>query len=116
MKEKYYQIKDWVYEHPKKVYKYSMIIILISFLFTILQYIFFPPDFKPKLLVPNLYSQSEEYKLKDKNKEKEMEKIVKEMQMLKQKSEERTLDSKDSGRLKYLYTEYQNLKNGLQKN
>lgn len=114
MKNKYDQFKKWAHQNPKKVYKYSMIVILISFLFTALQYIFFPPDFKPKMLVPNLYSKSAEYKVEDQNRENKMGEIVTEMQSIEKKGA--NLSSRDSVRLKYLYTEYQNVKNGVQKN
>lgn len=113
MIDKYYQIKDWVFANPKKVYKYSMIVILISFLFTTLQYIFFPPDFKVQTLVPSMYSKSDDFKAKEQMKEIEMGRIVKEMQALKKKSTDAPLSNADSIRLKYLYNEYQKVKNGL---
>lgn len=116
MKNKFIAIKEWIYTHPKPFYKYSMIVILISFLFTILQYIFFPPDFQPKVLVPNLYGKSEQYKTETTLNEKEMGKIVKEMQDIEKKAENETMDSRDSIRLKFLYNQYQKLKNGPKKN
>ncbi|MCB4235773.1 hypothetical protein LDL59_13655 [Kaistella anthropi] len=47
-----------------------------------------------------------------KNQEKEMEKIVNELQTLKLKRDRKELQKEDSLRIEYLYNQYQELKNG----
>jgi hypothetical protein len=116
MKEKLNNLKEWAVKNPKKVYTYSMIVIILSFVFSILQNLFFPPDFKVEPLVPTLYGKSDGYKMKQQSKENEMGKTVAELQKLKKKMENQSLNAQDSIRLKYLYNQYQTLKNGLQKN
>lgn len=113
MKEKFNNTVQWIFAHPKQVYKYSMIVIIISFGFTITQYFFFPPEFKTSTLVPNLYSNSDDIKAKEKLREVELTKIIKEMQMLKAKNEAKQLTKDDSVRLQYLYSEYKKLTNGF---
>ena len=111
IKEKYFQSKDWVMKHPKRVYKSVMVILVISFGFIFIQYYFFTPKIVTNNF-PNLYSQSDEVKSNlDKNDDK-MEKIVKELQQLKHKREVGPLAKSDSIRIEYLYNQYQSLKNG----
>jgi hypothetical protein len=47
-----------------------------------------------------------------KNQEKEMEKIVNELKILKMKRDRKELQKEDSLRIEYLYNQYQELKNG----
>lgn len=111
MKEYYYQAKNWVYTNPKKVYKYSMIIIVISFVFSTLQYFLFPQEVKYKSLVPSIYSQSDNFKNNEAKKEGKIEKIMVEMKSLKEKHESVGLDENDKIRLKYLNNQLEKIKN-----
>lgn len=110
MKTYYYKFKVWMSANPKKVYIYSMTLILLSFLFTTLQYIYFPPDFKPKSLVPSLYAKSDAQKIESDLSEKKMQLIIDEMMTLKEKADNGLLSGKDSLRLQYLNLEFQKAK------
>ena len=111
MREKYYQSKDWVMKHPKRVYKSVMTILFISFVFIFIQYYYFAPTV-PINNLPNLYSQSDEVKSNMEKNDNRMEKIVKELQQLKHKRESGPLAKNDSIRIEYLFNQYQSLKNG----
>ena len=116
MKEIYYKAKAWVFANPKTVYKYSMIVIIISFVFTTLQYFLFPTEFKAKSLVPSMYSQSDTYKSTEAKKEKSIEIIMVEMKTLKDKHETKGLDEEDRIRLKYLNNKLEKIKYETAKN
>lgn len=107
-------IKRWtVYwvKHPKKFFVYSMVFLSLSFMGSLIQGIFYPSESVFKIKVPQLYTK----KLPETtsyNHEKEMQNIVEELKMLKEKRDRHELQRADSLRIEYLYHQYQKLKNG----
>ena len=76
---------NWGTQNPKKFFTYSMIFLSVSFIGSLIQGIFFPSDNAFKIKPPILYSKSKmEQNTTEKN-EKEMEKIVSELKLLKMK-------------------------------
>lgn len=59
-----------------------------------------------------MYSKSKMVQNTAENNEKEMEKIVSELKLLKMKSDRKELKKEDSLRIEYLFNQYQKLKNG----
>lgn len=102
----------WAAKNPKKFFTYSMVFLSMSFIGSLIQGIFFPNKSAFKIKPPNLYSTSNTTQQIDKNQEKEMEKIVDELQALKIKRDRKKLQKEDSLRIEYLYNQYQELKNG----
>lgn len=112
-KIKFHQLKDWVMKHPKESYKYVMIILLLSFAFSLFQYFFFTPKVAKSLVVPEMYSESDKIKSDNDQRDQKTEIIVKELESYKIKRENAPLTKTDSLRIEYLFNQYQNLKNGL---
>lgn len=103
-------IAYWV-NHPKKFFIYSMIFLSLSFIGSLVQGIFYPSESVFKIKVPELYTK----KLPETNSynhEKEMQNIVEELKILKEKRDRQELQRADSLRIEYLYNQYQQLKNG----
>lgn len=111
-KENIIQLKDWVVKHPKKSYKYVMILLLLSFAFSFIQYFFFTPKVAKSFIVPEMYSKSDKIKTDIDQKDQKAETIVKELESYKTKRESSPLTKNDSLRIEYLFNQYQNLKNG----
>lgn len=99
-------------KHPKPVYRYVMILLILSFGLSFLEYFYFTPDVKGGFKTPSLYSKSDQIKAKAHNREKETERIVKELQQMKGRRENGPLTKNDSLRIEYLFNQYQTLKNG----
>lgn len=112
IKEKFIKMKDWAMKHPKQVYLYIMVTIVFSFALSFIQYFYFTPKVPITNLVPNFYSKSNTEVQNASGNEKEMEKIVSELQQYKMKRQEAPLTKNDSLRIEYLFNQYQNLKNG----
>ncbi len=74
--------------------------------------IFFPSETVFKIKPPILYSKNQMMQNTMAVREREMEKIVTELQALKIKRDRNGLQKKDSLRIEYLYNQYQELKNG----
>ncbi len=106
-------LKTKVFAKPKKVFAGAVAVMILSLIFSILQYCFFPPKVSLGESIPVFYSKSEKVKSKLEHNEKEMEKVVSELAAYQQKSREETLTKSDSIRIEYLYQQYQKLKNGL---
>lgn len=102
----------WSVENPKKFFMYSMIFLSVSFIISIIQGIFFPSDMTFKIKPPILYSKSSVAQNNQTKNTKEMEKIVSELQLLKEKRDHGELLKEDSLRIEYLFNQYQNFKNG----
>ncbi|MFY1047464.1 hypothetical protein [Chryseobacterium sp. GP-SGM7] len=102
----------WSIENPKKFFMYSMIFLSVSFIISILQGIFFPSDRTFKIKPPILYSKSSVAQNNMTKNNKEMEKIVGELQLLKAKRDRGKLLKEDSLRIEYLFNQYQKFKNG----
>jgi len=111
LKLKYTKLRDWIFDHPKLVYSYMMITLIVSFSFPFIQYYCFTPKVQSRYFVPNLYSKSDKVKSDLDNNEQEMENVVRELQHYKSKRKKGPLTRNDSLRIEYLYNQYQNLKN-----
>ena len=102
---------NWATQHPKKFFIYSMVFLSVSFIGSLIQGIFFPSDNAFKIKPPILYSKSKMVQNSTANNEKEMEKIVNELKLLKMKRDRKELKKEDSLRIEYLFNQYQKLKN-----
>ena len=102
---------NWATQHPKKFFTYSMVFLSVSFIGSLIQGIFFPSDNVFKIKPPILYSKSKMEQNTTINNEKEMEKIVNELKLLKVKSDRKELQKEDSLRIDYLFNQYQKLRN-----
>jgi len=102
----------WIVKNPKRFFMYSMAFLSVSFIISITQGIFFPSDMTFKIKPPVIYSKSSVIQNTLPNNDKEMEKIVSELQSLKVKRDQKKLQKEDSLRIEYLYNQYQHLKNG----
>ncbi len=88
-----------------------MVFLSVSFIGSLIQGIFFPSDNAFKIKPPILYSKSKMEQNTSVNNEKEMEKIVNELKLLKVKSDRKELQKEDSLRIDYLFNQYQKLRN-----
>ena len=111
--KKYGVLKERIFSQPRKVFAYAMAVLILSLIFSILQYCFFPPNVTLGSAIPTLYSKSDKVKQNQDAKEKSMEKIVGELSAFKAKSSQQSLSEADSIRIEYLYNQYEKLKNGL---
>ena len=102
---------NWATQNPKKFFIYSMVFLSVSFIGSLIQGIFFPSDNAFKIRPPILYSKSKMEQNTSVNNEKEMEKIVNELKLLKVKSDRKELQKEDSLRIDYLFNQYQKLRN-----
>lgn len=102
---------NWATQNPKKFFTYSMLFLSVSFIGSLIQGVFFPSDNAFKIKPPILYSKSKMVQNSTANNEKEMEKIVNELKLLKMKRDRKELKKEDSLRIEYLFNQYQKLKN-----
>ena len=102
----------WAVQNPKKFFTYSMILLSVSFVISLIQGIFFPSDTTFKIKPPILYSKNQTAQTALVNNDKEMEKIVNELKLLKMKRDHQELQKEDSLRIEYLFNQFQKLKNG----
>ena len=112
IKKEYNEIIVWLKANPKAFFKYSLIILIASFCFSLLQFFLFPSKEIYTIKVPPLYSKSSILKQNEIIKEEKMGKIVRELQKYKEKKENGKLNRSDSIRIDYLFNEYQKIKNG----
>ena len=112
IKQKGQRWLQWAVQNPKKFYIYSMILLSVSFIASLIQGIFFPSETAFKIRPPVLYSKSKTTQNLTANNDKEMEKIVTELKTLKVKRDQHDLKKEDSLRIDYLFNQYQKLKNG----
>lgn len=103
---------QWAVQNPKKFFTYSMILLSVSFVASLIQGIFFPSDTAFKIRPPVLYSKNKVSQNVPVKNDKEMEKIVNELKTLKVKRDQNSLQKQDSLRIDYLFNQYQKLKNG----
>ncbi|PRB01356.1 hypothetical protein CQ046_15895 [Chryseobacterium sp. MYb7] len=101
---------QWIVHHPKKVFTYSMIFLSVSFIGSLIQGIFFPSETVFTIKPPVLYSKSQMEQTPAVNNEKEMKKIVEELEALKVKRDQKQLQKGDSLRIEYLFNQFQKLK------
>lgn len=102
----------WIVNNPKKFFTYSMVFLSLSFIGSLIQGIFFPSETAFKIKPPILYSKSQTTQTAFVNNDKEMEKIVNELKLLKVKRDRNELQKEDSLRIEYLFDQFQKLKNG----
>lgn len=100
-----------VAKNPKRFFTYSMIILSVSFIGSLIQGIFFPSRKTFTIKPPVLYSNTGIIQNSAFVKEKEMEKIVSEMKLLKEKRDRNALQKEDSLRIEFLFSRFQQLKN-----
>ncbi|KQT23711.1 hypothetical protein ASG22_06625 [Chryseobacterium sp. Leaf405] len=112
LKQKGQKWLQWAVQNPKKFFTYSMILLSVSFIGSLIQGIFFPSDTTFKIRPPVLYSKAKTNQNLSVNNDKEMEKIVNELKALKVKRDQNTLKKEDSLRIDYLFNQYQKLKYG----
>ncbi|MDQ0477348.1 hypothetical protein [Chryseobacterium sp. MDT2-18] len=113
IKENLLRLKDWIYKNPKKVYRYVMVVLVISFGLIFIQYYFFTPKLSSVNRIPTMFSESDQVKVDMDKSDQKMNVIVKELQSLKKKRENGPLSKNDSLRIEYLFNQYQTLKNGF---
>ncbi|SDR00326.1 hypothetical protein SAMN05421664_3069 [Chryseobacterium soldanellicola] len=111
LKQKGQKWLQWAVQNPKKFFMYSMILLSVSFIGSLIQGIFFPSDTTFKIKTPVIYSKSKMSQNTPVNNDKEMEKIVNELKTLKVKRDQNALKKEDSLRIDYLFNQYQKLKN-----
>ena len=102
---------NWAVQNPKKFFIYSMVLLSVSFIASLIQGIFFPSETAFKIRPPVLYSKNKTTQNLTANNDKEMGKIVNELKSLKVKSDRKQLQKEDSLRIDYLFNQYQKLKN-----
>ena len=103
---------NWAVQNPKKFFIYSMVLLSVSFIASLIQGIFFPSETAFKIRPPVLYSKNKTTQNLSENNDKEMGKIVNELKTLKIKRDQNALKKDDSLRIDYLFNQYQKLKNG----
>ncbi len=112
MKNKLNSIWKKLEENPKKTYKYSLIILVISFLFFGVEVFLLPPKEATITNIPTLLGKSDQYineqNIKQKERVQKISTIMKELDDLKEKE---VLLKNDSIRIEYLLIQYQKLKN-----
>ena len=101
----------WIVNNPKMFFTYSMVFLSLSFIGSLIQGIFFPSENAFKIKPPILYSKSQTTQTTSVNNDKEMEKIVNVLKLLKVKRDRNELQKEDSLRIEYLFDQFQKLKN-----
>ena len=101
----------WIVNNPKKFFTYSMVFLSLSFIGSLIQGIFYPSENAFKIKPPILYSKNQTTQTAFVNNDKEMEKIVNELKLLKVKRDRNELQKEDSLRIEYLFDQFQKLKN-----
>jgi len=102
---------DRVAKNPKRFFTYSMIFLSVSFIGSLIQGIFFPSQKTFTVKPPVLYSNSGISQNTACVQDTEMEKIVNELKLLKDKRERNALQKEDSLRIEFLFNRFQQLKN-----
>ena len=104
--------KLWIKANPKKVFVLSVSLMLASFLFSLLQHFFFPPD---NLFGAEVYKDSKEVAPNSGSKPTnpqvnlKKEQILKEILSFREKAKNRMLSSEDSLKLNLLIQRYEQL-------
>lgn len=104
------KIKKWGNNNPKKVFYYGFILIVISLIFSAIQYFYFPP--KPMTsMIPKLNEKSNEVIDKMEKVENKKSEIISQMKELKIKRDEYRLTKEDSVQAEYLMFKLKELEN-----
>ncbi len=106
--------KAWTYAHPKKTYRYIMIILITLFVANVILDIYkyknAPKD--PITIFPIIeLSENQQPSLEDKVKEEAVQ-VEQEFNSYREKMQQGTLTKNDSLRIEFLYQKLQILKNG----
>lgn len=106
--------KAWMYAHPKKTYRYIMIILITLFVANVILDIYkyknAPKD--PITIFPIIeLSENQQPSLEDKVKEEAVQ-VEQEFNSYREKMQQGTLTKNDSLRIEFLYQKLQILKNG----
>lgn len=106
--------KAWMYAHPKKTYRYIMIILITLFVANVILDIYkyknAPKD--PITIFPIIeLSENQQPSLEDKVKEEAVQ-VEQEFSSYREKMQQGTLTKNDSLRIEFLYQKLQILKNG----
>lgn len=106
--------KAWMYAHPKKTYRYIMIILITLFVANVILDIYkyknAPKD--PITIFPIVeLSENQQPSLEDKVKEEAVQ-VEQEFNSYREKMQQGTLTKNDSLRIEFLYQKLQILKNG----
>lgn len=104
-------IKKWAVENPKKFYKYAVIFLFLLVIINIYLEVFVYSKSKTIFGLPSFYKNSSAVIRNTENKQKRLDEISKEVQVLKNKREQGLLTPNDSLRIEYLYHQYQIIKN-----
>ncbi len=108
--ERIKQFWKWLKENPKKVYKYSIIILVISLFFFVLEVLFYKPKNIIDTSIPMIFNESDNYIRNEKAKQEEMKiklsEIKKELDFFKNK---KVLVKSDSIRIEYLLNQYKKI-------
>lgn len=104
------KLLECVAKNPKKFFVYSMIILSVSFIGSLIQGIFFPSETTLVIKPPILYSNNGMSQNTAFIQDKEMEKIVSELKLLKEKRDRNALQKEDSLRIEFLFNRFQQLK------
>ena len=96
---------NWAVQNPKKFFIYSMVLLSVSFIASLIQGIFFHSETAFKIRPPVLYSKTKTTQNLSANNDKEMEKIVNELKTLKVKRDQNSLKKEDSLRIDYLFNQ-----------
>lgn len=100
-----------IVKSPKRFFTYSMIVLSLSFIGSLIQGIFFPCETTFTIKPPVLYSGNGIRQNTSFDHDKEMEKIVNELKFLRAKRDRNALQKADSLRIEFLFNRYQYLKN-----
>ncbi len=102
----------WLKANPKKVWKYSIIALIISLFFFVFEVLFYKPKNIINTSIPTLFNESENYirneKAKQEETNKKLSKIKKELDFFKNKE---VLVKSDSIRIEYLLNQYKKTQN-----
>lgn len=116
LKDKVLDIKEMIYQNPKKFYIYSMFVLVAFFLFSLWRDFYYPPNYYSSMEIPSIQNKSEQeidvLKEKEKNKENESKEILSELKELRTKKESGQMTKEDSVRAEFLMNKYNELNNG----
>ncbi len=100
---------EWINKYPKQFYKYSLILLLISLIFFVIEIFFVPRTLFSEKTEPLLFNNSDKYikSRTSKDKQKKLKKVMEELEEFQIKE---TLDKSDSIRIEYLLNQYNILK------
>lgn len=111
LKEKLLEIKERIYNNPKKFYKYSMIFLAITLAFNIWREIYYPPNYYEGMVtIPKMFPKSDDkidaLRKQEKDKLEKNKIILHELRVLAKKRELNTLTKDDELRAEFLINQY----------